>query len=225
MKLSFFITCLLFFTVNYVLAQTDSLTTKSFEELEKKFLSTYTNPAKAKKYVDALYIVAQKGTDKQRIAKALYRKGSIYSKLGNIEDAFSFAENSSIMAQELGNKTLVFQNYILKGNIYLTKGDYTKTIDFYLKAKSLAEERQNLTDILAMSYNIGLVKKQIGDYKGALEEFKQNLQKVKSLATTNQDRTEVINCLGISDTYLRMQQPDIAYVYICLLYTSPSPRD
>lgn len=214
MKLPFFISMLLFLSFNSVSAQTDSLTTKSFEELEKQFLATYTIPVKAKKYVDALYVVAQKGTDKQRIAKALYRKGYIYNALGKIDEALRFSESSSTMAMDLENKTLAFQNDVLKGNIYLAKGDYTKTIDFYLKAKSIAEERDNLRDILAMSYNIGLVKKQIDDYKGALAEFKQNLQKITLLPSQYQDRTEIFNCLGMSDTYLRMEKPDSAYVYI-----------
>ncbi len=214
MKFPFFITCFLLFNFNCTIAQTDSLTTKSFEELEKLFLSTYKNPVVAKKYVDALYIVGQKGTDKQRIAKALYRKGYIYNALGEIEEALNFAESSAALAKEIENKTLAFQNDVLKGNIYLAKGDYTKTIDFYLKAKSLAEERENLRDILTMSYNIGLVKKQIGDYKGALEAFKQNLQKTTLLPTESQNLTELTNCLGISDTYLRMHKPDSAHVYM-----------
>ncbi len=214
MKLPFFIAFLLLFSVHFTLAQTDSLTTKSFEELETQFLSTYKNPIEAKKYVDALYIVAQKGRDKQRIAKALYRKGYIYNALGKLDEALRFSEASSKMAQELDTKTLVFQNHVLKGNIYLAKGDYAKTIDFYLKGKLLAEERGNLKDILAMSHNIGLVKKQIGDYEGALESFKQNLQKINLLPSESQDRTKVINFSGIADTYLRMQKPDSAYVYM-----------
>ncbi|WP_430411147.1 helix-turn-helix domain-containing protein [Kordia sp.] len=214
MKLPFFITCFLLVSCNAMLAQTDSLTTKSFEELEKQFLASYTIPVKAKKYVDALYIVAQNGTDKQRIAKALYRKGYIYNALGKLEEALGFSEASSIMAEELTTKTLVFQNDVLKGNIYLAKGDYTKTIDFYLKAKLLAEERGNLRDILTMSHNIGLVKKQIGDYEGALESFKQNLQKVSLLPSESQDRAKIINYSGIADTFLRMQKPDSAYVYM-----------
>lgn len=214
MKLSFFIACFLLFNFNCTIAQTDSLTTKSFDELEKQFLSTYKNPRAAKKYVDALYIVAQKGTDKQRIAKALYRKGYIYNALGKIEEALSFAESSAALAKEIENKTLAFQNDVLKGNIYLLKGNYTKTIDFYLKAKSIAEERENLRDILAMSYNIGLVKKQIGDYKGALDAFTQNLSKTEHLPAENKDYVEIINYLGISDTYLRIQNPDSAYTFI-----------
>jgi tetratricopeptide (TPR) repeat protein len=214
MKFPFFILCFILLSFSHAITQTDSLTTKSFEELEKQFLSTYTHPKEAKKYVDALYIVAQKGTDKQRIAKALYRKGYIYTALGKIEEALRFSESSSAMATELGTKTLVFQNHVLKGNIYLAKGNYTKTIDFYLKAKLLAEERGNLRDILAMSHNIGLVKKQIKDYKGALEAFKQNLQKTSLLPVESQDRSEIINYSGIADTYLRMQKPDSAYVYM-----------
>ena len=81
MKSSFFIFFLLFLSFNYALGQVDSLTTKSFEELEKLYLATYKTPKKAKKYVDALCIVAKKGTNKQRIAKALYRKGVTYLNL------------------------------------------------------------------------------------------------------------------------------------------------
>jgi AraC-like DNA-binding protein len=202
------------FSLNNTFAQTASLTIHAIEELENQYHATYTIPKKAKKYVDALYIVAQKGTDKKRIAKALYRKGSIYYVLGKTEEALHFSETSSTIAESLGDDTLIFQNYILKGNIYLAKGNYTKAIDFYLKAQVMAEERENLKDILAMSYNIGMVKKQIEDYPGALTAFKQNLQKLKPLPVSQQNRTEVINCLGISDTYLRMRKPDSAYLYM-----------
>ncbi|MGH1387078.1 helix-turn-helix domain-containing protein [Kordia sp.] len=224
MKSSFFIPVLLFFSLNCVFGQTDSLTTKSFEELEKLYLATYKTPKEAKKYVDALCIVAKKGTDKQRIAKAFYRKGVIYLNLGNLEEALTFTKTSEKIAQQLKDKTLLFQNHILKGNVYLAKGNYTKTIASYLKAKSLAEERQNLKDILAMSYNIGLVKKQVGDYTGALIEFKQNLQKIELLNNANKDRTEAINYLGLSDTYLRMKKLDSAYIFMKQGFQKTSPE-
>ena len=94
MKFPFFIICFLCFQLNHVVAQTDSLATKSFEELETLYLSTYRNPTKAKKYVDALCVVAQKGTNKQRISKAFYRKASVYLLLGDTKAALEFTAQS-----------------------------------------------------------------------------------------------------------------------------------
>ena len=85
MKLSFFIAGFLLFSFNYTLAQTDSLATKSFKELEDLYIeSIYTSHKKAKVYADALYTITQKGTDRKRISKALYRKGYINFKLEGV---------------------------------------------------------------------------------------------------------------------------------------------
>ncbi|WP_160130260.1 AraC family transcriptional regulator [Kordia antarctica] len=200
-------------SVTFAVAQTDSLATKSFEELETLYISSYTTPKKTKKYVDALYVSALKGTDKQRIAKALYRKGYIYSKLGNSAEAIDFSDASLEIAQQINDSDLLLQNYTQKGNIYLTNGTYKKAIEQYLKAKEIATKIDSFRDLIVMTYNIGLVKKQVEDFPGALEDFGQNLIAIKSINSTEYDRLEIVHNLAIADTYLRMEIPDSALVY------------
>lgn len=225
MKLSFFIPVLLFFSLNCAFGQVDSLTTKSFEELEKLYLEfIYTSPKKAKVYADALYNVTLKGTDKQRIAKALYRKGYIYSSIDSIQKALVFLDNSIEISHQIDYQELLMQNFSKKGNIYLAKGDYDKAIIFYFKAKKIAEKAKNTRDILVMDTNIALVKKQTGDYTGAINDFKKNLKKIKELNTPIYDRLEVGNNVALGDTYLRISNPDSASFYTKKGFLKSSPK-
>lgn len=212
MKTSFFISVLLLLNFHCVLGQTDSLATLSFEKLEKSYLAIYTNPREAKKYVDALCIVAQKGTNKQRIAKAWYRKGNVYLRLGDTKAALEFT-NNSIANNPANNKKLLLQNLTQKGNIYFKEGTYHSAIHFYLKGRVLAESIQSTKDILVLSTNIALTKKQIEEYVHAITDFKQNLQSIQALNNTAYNSLEVKNYLGLADTYLRVQQPDSAMIY------------
>lgn len=214
MKLSFLIAGLLLLSFNYTLAQTDSLATKSFKELEDLYIEyIYTSPKKAKVYVDALYTLVSKGTNKQRIAKALYRKGYINSKLGNTKEAYEFTEASLKIAIAINDLELLLQNYTQKGSIYSKTGAYKKGIEQYLKAKQVAKKTKSMRDLLAMTYNIGLIKKQIEDYPEALEDFKSNLNEIKKWAP-KYSLKEVLNCAALADVYLRMETPDSALVYI-----------
>ena len=157
MKTSFFISVLLLLSFHCVLGQTDSLATKSFEELEKLYLATYTNPKEAKKYVDALCIAAEKGTNKQRIAKAFYRKGYIYLKLGDTKAALEFSKESLANKPQNDDK-LLFQNLVLQGNIFLAQGKYNSATHFYLKGSVVAKKVGNTKDFLAMKTNLALIK-------------------------------------------------------------------
>ncbi|MBC8754142.1 AraC family transcriptional regulator [Kordia sp. YSTF-M3] len=198
------------------------MTTKSFEELEKRYLATYKTPKEAKKYVDALYLVAQKGTDKQRIAKALYRKGYIYLKLGNTKAALQFTEESLANKSHDDDK-LLFQNLVQKGNIFLAEGKYDSSIHFYLKGRVVAQKIGSTRDILAMTTNVALIKKQIEDYTGAIYDFKGTLTEIEKLNSPIYNRLEIANHLGLADTYLRILQPDAALIHTNkgLLKTSP----
>jgi tetratricopeptide (TPR) repeat protein len=214
MKLFFFIVFLLLFGMNDALAQTDSLSTKSFKELEGLYIETiYTSPKKAKVYADALYKITLKGTDKKRIAKALYRKGYIYLKTGNSVQGLEFTEASLKIALQIQDSELLLQNYTQKGNIYLASGTYKKAIEQYLKGKEIAKQTANFRDLIILSYNIGLIKKQIEDFSGALEDFEQNIKAIKQKNIPQYDRLEIINNLAIADTYLRMELPDSALIH------------
>jgi AraC-like DNA-binding protein len=222
MKLPFFIICFLLFSISTVFSQTDSLTTKSFEELEKQYLSSYKTPVKAKKYVDALCIVAKKGTDQQRIAKALYRKGYIYLKLGETKAALEFTRES-LAKRPHDDDELLLQNLVQKGNIFLAEGNYNSAIHFYLKGRVVAQKIGNTKDILIMTTNVALIKKQTGNYTNAIKDFKGNLLEIEKLNSPIYNRLEIGNHLGLADAYLRIKQPDSALIHTNkgLLKTSP----
>ncbi|WP_298417595.1 helix-turn-helix domain-containing protein [uncultured Kordia sp.] len=212
MKLPFFISMLLLLSFNCVLGQTDSLTTKSFEELEKLYLSTYTSPAKAKKYVDALSIVALKRSNKQRIAKAFYRKGNVYFKLGDTQSAIAFTDQS-LANMPNNNKELLLQNLVQKGNIYFKEGAYPSATHFYLKGRGVSQQMNSIKDELVITTNIALINKQTEDYADAIRDFKQNLETINEIHDASYNRLEIRNYLALGDTYLRIQKPDSALVY------------
>ncbi|MGH1387076.1 helix-turn-helix domain-containing protein [Kordia sp.] len=214
MKLSFFIAGLLLFSFKYTLAQTDSLATKSFKELEDLYIeSIYTSHKKAKVYADALYTIVQKGTNQKRISKALYRKGYINFKLGNTKEAHEYTEASLKIAVAINDLELLLQNYTQKGNIFLAVGTYKKAIEYYLKAKEIAKQTASFRDLITLTYNIGLIKKQIEDFLGAVQDFKNNLAEIEALQSSSYDRLEALNCLALADTYLRLENTDLADVY------------
>lgn len=215
MKLSFFIPFFLLFSVNFAIAQTDSLATKSFDELEDFYIeSIYTSPKQAKIYADALYDISIKGTNQKRIAEALYRKGYIYFKTGNSTQALDFTEASLKIALRIQDSELLLQNYTQKGNIYLGNGTYEKAIEEYLKAKELAKQTANDRDLIVLSYNIGLIKNKIEDFFGALQDFESNLDTIEALQSSDYNRLEALNYLALADTYLHLENTDLAYVYI-----------
>lgn len=195
-------------------AQTDSLATKSYKDLEASYIEfVYTLPEKAKVYADAMYELSQKGTNQQQIAKSLYRKGYIYSKLGKHDEALNFVNESLVIAAQIHDTEILLQSFTRKGNIYLAKGAYTKAIEFYLKAKQIAAQTGDTNSLLVMAFNIAFVKKQIEDLQGAIKDFKHNLKEIKKLNSDSYERLEVANYLALADTYLREYKPDSALVY------------
>ena len=94
---------------------------------------------------------------------------------------------------------------------------------------------KDLFETMYHSNGIGLAAVQVGILKRVLvidvstkNEKKTPLSFINPVIRKLSDETSIYEegCLSIPDTFIEIERPKICEVdYICLLYTSPSPRD
>lgn len=187
-------------------AKQNSPSQKPSKELEESYKANKnTNPEKAEVYAEELYQLAIKENNRKKIAKALYRKAFIQKNLRNSSKALGYIDMSLKISKQINNDTLALQNTNLMGILYSREGNYKEAIKYYLEAKSIARRLGNLNDILVISRNIGIIKKQTEDYTGALEVFFDNLHRIKSFKVKNFEREKALTYHNLADTYLRME--------------------
>ena len=199
-----------------LISQTNSeaLSKKSKADLDLRYKNTKnTAPKEALLYADALHKLAIKENNQKNIATALYKKGYVENKLANNDIALQYIAESLTISRKIENDTLLLKNENLKGNIYLNKNLYNEAIDHYMEAKNIAERMGNTRDILVISRNVAILKKEVDDLDGALEIFLNNLERIEAKYNENFDRQKLLTYFSLVDTYLRLDDVKKASFY------------
>ena len=215
-RYSFLLLFLSYTSVFFSQSNSDSLAGRSKSDLETLYKnSKNSTPSIAKAYAEAIYKLANKKNDKKDLSKALYKKAYIENKMANNDNALIFIKESEAIAKAINNDSLLLKNANLKGTIYLHKSQYVKSIKYYIEAKSIAERMGNFKDVLIISRNVAIIKKEINDLQGALDILLGNLKRIESLNKIKKEFNlqKLLIYFSLVDTYLRLENVEMAIFY------------
>ncbi len=212
----FFILFLYFGLISSAFSQTDSLATKSYEELMGSYKNTINkNPEIALVYMEKAYQITEKEKDTSKMIYVLYQKADIKSLRSENVSALQDVEKAIYLAEKITDNHSLFSFYNLKGIIATDMGEYLKALEAYMKSKEYAILENNEQNKLTASINIGFIKKMNQDYKDAISIFKESLEIVKQMDLTPayKKHFEIFLYTNLADTYLRMKEfGSVAYI-------------
>ncbi|QHI34969.1 hypothetical protein IMCC3317_03150 [Kordia antarctica] len=203
-----FILLFYFSTISSAFSQTDSLATKSYDELVGLYSSKIgKNPEIAIVYMQKAHQLAKQKNDTKNIAKTLYGIAFCNFYLTNNSKALQDVEMAIeiLSTQETKNSALLSHCYNLRGMVFSDIREDSKALDSYLKAKQYSK---NLINKIKISTNIAFIKKMHKDYKEAIRIFKENLLIVEesTIIEETKRRYEVSILANITETYLIMNE-------------------
>ena len=155
----------------------------------------------------SLQQVDDKSTESFKLTQGLYLyfEGEIYFQYRDYHKAIERLESSlDIMESELKFDTIVARCYNTLGNCYYGLGRLEKALEFYNKALKMREELSGCDyhyDMAVYRNQIGLVHEDKGEFKEAVECYKDALELLKQL-----------KCLGSEDEALFRR--NLANVYV-----------
>ncbi len=104
----------------------------------------------------------------------------------------AYAEEAILLAEKLGEKTLLAGAYSAKGTNKMGLAEYTGALDFYQKALTINEQEGNRQGVANNYNNIGLVYQRIFNYPKALGFY----QKTLAINEQTGNTTGIANALG-----------------------------
>ncbi len=126
--------------------------------------------------------------DHKEMDKFLTNIGKIYYKINKFSKALEYYQKALKINQEKGDKIQIAQSLSNLGNVYYEMKDYKKALTFYHKSLEMTDEKQINTQLsnsekqsflqgkAVLLNNLGLVYKNLGDYKKALDYCKSSIQ-------------------------------------------------
>ena len=204
--------CILFFcffriTLSY--SQTDSLVTKSYDELVAKFFSKINkNPEKATIYITAAYKNALKENDTNNIIDALSKRAYGKSLLTKNVAALKDIEKAISLAKNVNNALVLSRIYNQKGSIMSDMGEHLKALDDYIMAKEYAVSSGNRVYEIAPSGSIAFIKQKNQAFEEAIAIYKENLIITNTIKIDSayKNITQISTYRNLADAYLRMQE-------------------
>jgi tetratricopeptide (TPR) repeat protein len=147
-------------------------------------------------------------SDKEYLMYIYSGIGSIYDKMGYLDDALLYYSRSLSLAIDLENESM--QATALNGiaGIYLDKGELDKALDYYEESLSLETDEK----AKAITYNgIAIIYSKKGDYQEAVEYFQKAIEideRYGDYRGASQTK------LNLGDTYREMKDYEKAEKYL-----------
>lgn len=190
-------------------AQTDSLATKSYKELNEKYYETInTKPSSALLYLNAAYNIAKKENDSIKIADVLSKRTYCKSLLLKNEEALKDIEEAISLMKNTGNSIMLSRFYSQKGMLESYIEQHIKALESHMKAKEYAVLGGNkIYEITALN-NIGYIKSVNHAYDEAIAVFEENLALVNEIEidTAYRNMYQISLYINLADANLRMQE-------------------
>lgn len=204
-------------TISSAFSQTDSLATKSYEDLTTLYIKNMDeSPEIATIYIKAAYKLVEAEKDTTKMVQILFTIVSNNLKLSQNEKALQNIEEAIPLASQSNNTKFLFALYNLKGNIYNDTGEFLKALDAYMKSREYAVEDNNTINEIQAAVNIGFIKKMNQDYEEAISIFKESLELIKQmdLDSTHEKHYKRFLYINLADTFLRMKETSDSDFYI-----------
>ena len=188
----------------------DSLSSKSSRELKSIIYKLHRNDANRENYIRYYIEKAKEEKDTFELTIAYHFMAS-----SKEEDREKHIYLDSLIAISKSRKDSIYPQiaHLYKGSMYHQKTDYKKAIDQYILAYTYASEK-NQTNILdQITFNIGLLKSGIEEYRGALEDFMKYHKSITKNDTINNSYGHFASLYQISKAYRDLNLNDSATFY------------
>jgi AraC-like DNA-binding protein len=217
-KLALFILFFIISTTSTIKAQEnkafvipDSLKNMSFEELEKKYMSTNSIKDKCCYYGNTYYKKSKKQNDKIILANGMYMMAYLSSSPKDVI-ALKYSDSIITLTKDLNDYDYPAKGYIAKGHFCIRNMDYKSALTNAFIAEKYSAKAGNIEQNLLVKQQIGLMKIDLGKLNEALLLFKENYNYFKKKNTIC--REYIYSGWVLSDIYIRLKKPDIALEYI-----------
>jgi AraC-like DNA-binding protein len=203
-----FIVLILNFSFSYGQIEIDTLKGKTYKELliiisKKETLNEKNN------YSDYFIKRAKKEKDNKSISLGYYVKALL------LDDEIMLKYCDSIIDLTLsnGDYTYLVGAYQLKGDFFYKKKDYKRALNNYIKVSFFARKYKNESQIFSSNYNIGILKRKIGDKEEALKLYQENYFYAKRHIDKISTNDYLTSITAISNIFNDMNLPDSSSYY------------
>ncbi len=188
---------------------------KKMTKTDKRFISLIRKVSKIKtlqaktNYLDSLAELAKEEKEYRYILGCYHAQALIRNNESKLNYCDSVIELSKLYSYE--DQFFPRDAYQTKGLFFYGKKDYKRALFNFLKVDQYAKKYQDEYSIYKTRKNIGFIKRISGDFKQAIDLYKQNL---KFAYSRNIDTVRYLNTLtSIANVYNDMKLPDSAMLY------------
>ncbi|MEM6684895.1 MAG: tetratricopeptide repeat protein [Bacteroidota bacterium] len=165
---------------------------------------------KATEFSNRLITYALIQKDSITVAKAYLQKGIILTKKGAYQTAIDTLQRG---LEFIADKNIPEKNLFLLriGNAYVQDKKDEVALTYYTRVYEDAFSNNKKEDLLKATINIAKIKRNAGNYREALINYKSSYKQAVAL---DMKKTVIARTLmGIGGTYLTLQKPDSALIY------------
>ncbi|WP_282079863.1 AraC family transcriptional regulator [Aquimarina algiphila] len=187
----------------------DSLKTRSFEEIERLQNINYRDSVKFVFYSKVFLSKAKQENNTLALAKG-YRALS-FSHTNDVVVRLQYLDSSIAISENLKDIRYPAVSYSNRADVYDQIKDYNKALDDYLEALKYSKNSNNKDFYYLTKYNIGLLKKKIGENEDAARVFKDVLmyENEKDI----DDSGHLLTMLVLAEVYIQLKLHDSATYY------------
>lgn len=180
-----------------------------------KIAKAYSDSAydKSLTYLNTALEIAQRSSDRNKLAQAYHQIGILYHKKGEFPTALKNYNDALIVHEYLKNKRGIGQMLNDIGLIYKTWGKYEKALEYYINALKLFDEIGDQESVSIASNNIGQIFYYRNDYEKAIEYFTKYLDFNKK---NDYPRAVAGAANNIASAYMELNKLDLALNYYLL---------
>ena len=181
----------------YTNKNSDSLLNNSYKELTDKYYK-YEYLKEGLVYIKAYLEKAKLENNTKSILKGYHFYADFYDT--NYKKATVYIDSAIVIAEKTNfkNKFYPAALYGKKAYIERIEGNFTVALDLYLKELKLFKKSNNNYNINFTKYNIGLLKRDYGDFEGAKTIFKNHLKFIKKTKCKTHNKVHLSTCLGLT---------------------------
>lgn len=192
-------------TVKYLepLHTIDSLKNKTYKDLIRIIYGEEENISTKEICSNIFYKKARKEKNPKRISDA-YRNLSYIGSLKDSPLEIQYLDSIIDYTRDLNLKEYPSFAYYIKGLVLYDKRDFKNSLDNFIAAHKFAKKNKDLNLLNDIKHSIAILKSRIGNYKEALEIFKECRSYIEIQSDENQNiESYLAILLSLSDLYRR----------------------
>lgn len=152
-------------------AQGKDILSDEFRELKKTVFDKRVDVVTAEILIRNYLKKALRSDRKELIGRAYY---VLSYKYGDVENSLKYIDSAIFYTKNIKEDTIFpMKAYFYKGVFLSRANDFTGALDKYILAESLAKASGNVEYQHHIKFNIGLLKRRLGDYEEAIKLFKE----------------------------------------------------